>query len=508
MKLFLYARKSTDVEDKQAMSIERQLHELHEFAARERITICAEIIEKQSAKVPGRPLFNDMMDRLEAGEADGILAWHPDRLSRNGVDGGRIMYAIDTGKVAALKFPTFWFENTPQGKFMLNMAFSQSKYYVDSLSENTKSGLQEKVRRGEYPGPAPIGYLNDYRTKRLAVDKERAPIVREAFERYATGKETQETLRHFFGERGIRSRTGKLLGNTCISSLLTNPILYGHFRYRGEVHEGVHEAIISKKLFDDVQAVIDKRWRYSREDKINVPKKPFLELFRCAECGGGITAEIQKGHTYYRCTKKNRKKRCRQPYVREEILDAEITALILPCALPPDWADEMLKRIKKEKHEAFQSASAQAELTSAEVEKINRRLQLLLDSFLDEMIDRETFAKEKAKLMSTKKTLEERKSAQRAGRADWLEPFEEWIKTAKNTGEIAVSDDLFEKKALAKKIFGSNLILDSKKARGSCVKPWSFIAEKSQTGGMVRGTGFEPVSYVTECPILLLKINL
>lgn len=175
-KYFLYARKSTDVEDKQVLSIESQLAELREFAERERLTILAELVEKQSAKTPGRPIFNELMDRIEAGEAAGILAWHPDRLARNSVDGGRVMYALDTGKLAALKFPTFWFENTPQGKFVLSIAFGQSKYYVDSLSENVKRGLREKVRRGECPRRAPIGYLNDYRTKRIIVDRERAPI--------------------------------------------------------------------------------------------------------------------------------------------------------------------------------------------------------------------------------------------------------------------------------------------------------------------------------------------
>jgi hypothetical protein len=129
--------------------------------------------------------------------------------------------------------------------------------------------LREKVRRGEYPGPAPIGYINDYRTKRVFVDRERAPVVKEAFERYATGGETQETLRVFFGKQNVHSRTGKLLGNTTISSLLSNPMFYGHFRYRGEVHEGKHEPIISKKLFDEVQAVINERWRYSPKEQKN-----------------------------------------------------------------------------------------------------------------------------------------------------------------------------------------------------------------------------------------------
>lgn len=111
----------------------------------------------------------------------------PDRLARNSIDGGRIIYLLDTGKLTTLKFPTFRFESDPQGKFMLNIMFGQSKYYVDSLSENTKRGLREKVRRGEFPHQAPIGYLNDYRTKKIIVDRERAPLVKEAFEMYATG---------------------------------------------------------------------------------------------------------------------------------------------------------------------------------------------------------------------------------------------------------------------------------------------------------------------------------
>ncbi|MBU1449210.1 recombinase family protein [Patescibacteria group bacterium] len=141
-KFFLYTRKSTDVEDKQVLSIEAQITELRAFAKQEKLEIVDELVEKQSAKIPGRPIFNEMLKRVEAGEANGILAWHPDRLARNSVDGGKIIYLVDTGGLAALKFVQFWFEPTPQGKFMLNIAFGQSKYYVDSLSENTKRGLR------------------------------------------------------------------------------------------------------------------------------------------------------------------------------------------------------------------------------------------------------------------------------------------------------------------------------------------------------------------------------
>ncbi len=98
-----------------------------------------------------------MMKRIEKFEAESILAWHPDRLARNSVDGGQIIYLLDTGKLASIKFPTFWCDNTRTGKFMLNMAFGQSKYYVDSLSENTKRGLRQKVTNGNISKPSACG---------------------------------------------------------------------------------------------------------------------------------------------------------------------------------------------------------------------------------------------------------------------------------------------------------------------------------------------------------------
>ncbi|KKP71164.1 MAG: Recombinase [Candidatus Roizmanbacteria bacterium GW2011_GWA2_35_19] len=136
-KYFLYARKSTDDQVHQLLSIPAQIDELREFAVKEGLVIVDVFIESKTAKVPGRDIFNQMLDRVEKGEAQGILAWHPDRLARNAVDAGRIIYLLDRNILTDLKFPTFWFQNTPQGLFMLSIAFGQSKYYVDSLSENT-----------------------------------------------------------------------------------------------------------------------------------------------------------------------------------------------------------------------------------------------------------------------------------------------------------------------------------------------------------------------------------
>ena len=119
-KYFLYARKSTEDDDKQVMSIEAQLFELKEYVRRENISVKEIFTESKSAKTPGREQFARMIDKIEKGEANGVLAWHPDRLARNSVDSGKIIYLIDTGKIVSLRFPQFWFEPTPQGKFMLD----------------------------------------------------------------------------------------------------------------------------------------------------------------------------------------------------------------------------------------------------------------------------------------------------------------------------------------------------------------------------------------------------
>ena len=166
----------------------------------------------------------------------------------------------------------------------------------------------------------------------------------------------------------------------------------------------------------------------------------------------------------------------------------------MPFTLRPDWAEEMLERVKKEKKQSAQSAAEMVAAKRAEIEKINLRLQRLLDSFLDAVIERADYTAEKAKLMSRKKSLEEQRAALSTTQAKWLEPFQNWILTAKNAAEIAVSGSLQEERVLAQKVFGSNLILDCKKARGSCVKPWSALVETSQNGGMVRGAGFEPAT--------------
>src|SRR3990167_4969717 len=203
MKYIAYCRKSRDEADKQVLSIEAQIAELKEFAKKEHLEIVEFAEEAKTAKTPGREKFAEVLKKIEKGFASGIIAWHPDRLARNSIDGGKVIYLVDTGKLKDLKFPTFWFDNTPQGKFMLSIAFGQSKYYVDNLSENVKRGMRHKVRLGIWPMKAPLGFINDSNTKTIQIDSERSKIIKKAFEMFADGGKSFTEISLFLHKYGI-----------------------------------------------------------------------------------------------------------------------------------------------------------------------------------------------------------------------------------------------------------------------------------------------------------------
>ena len=478
---FLYARKSTDVEDKQVLSIEAQLAELRNYAKTENLSIIEEIVEKQSAKSPGRPLFNAMMSKLEKGEGNGIVSWNPDRLARNSVDGGKIIYLLDTGRISTLKFPTFWFESTPQGKFMLNIAFGQSKYYVDSLAENTKRGLRQKVRRGEYPSRAPFGYLNDSRTKTIHVHKKNSLIVKQVFETYAKGESRLEDIASILAEHGIKSKSGKRIHINRVTFMLHNPFYYGHFRYNGEVYIGKHDPVISKQLFDQVQEQLMRKGR--PHNKTKWEPRDLCGLLHCS-CGMMITGEEKVKHqkngnthryTYYHCTRKSKTIRCSEPAVTEPGLARQVSSLIKQTALPTDWADYLKQRLEADKKDSAQSVSAFVQQTRDQVSVIDLKLQRLLDGYLDQLIDQEIYKVEKNKLVSSKKSLEENLITLERTQTGWVEPMAKWINKASSLPTLAECDDLLAKKIIAKEIFGSNLQLSASEASGQYSDPWDFV---------------------------------
>ena len=474
---FLYVRKSTDVEDKQVLSVAAQITELKEFAMRMGVYIVDVIIEKETAKKPGRKKFNKMLERIETDEANGILAWMPDRLSRNSIDSGKIIYMLDQNILLDLKFPHFWFENTPQGKYMLANEFNTSKQYVDNLSLNTKRGLRQMVRDGRYPRGAPLGYYNDMRSKTIKIDRKTAPIVRQAFELYARGDKRLDEIADFLFAHGLHTKRGmvrgkKTTGNkphsrTRVARMLANPFYYGHFRYLGEIHEGKHKGIISKQLFDQVQNVLKRRGKPTR--KTNDPL-PLCGLVYCS-CGMMFTAETrikrQKNgnvhvYVYYRCTRKSKTAVCREPHIRAEELDKQLSALLLCYAMPASWAGKLHELIDKDEASEKANFTHRVAGDKEAVARLSEKMQRLLDSYLDGDVERELYQDKRAEILGKKKLLEEQIEQATLGVSAWVEPMKQWIETAVSICKIAKGDDLNAKKSLCLEIFGSNLQIRQK----------------------------------------------
>ena len=484
MEYFIYARKSTDEEDRQVLSIEAQITELKEFALKEGLEVTSEFIESKTAKVPGRPIFNQMIAKIEKGGPFGILSWHPDRLARNSVDGGKIIYLVDTGKIASLKFPTFWFDITPQGKFMLNIAFGQSKYYIDSLSENVKRGLRQKLRKGDYPAFAPIGYLNELRHHTIIKDPQRAEAVKKIFHLYSTGKYTFEDLQKLSFPMGLTGqRKGKAITLSKVQTLLKNPFYYGLFRFKGELYKGNHEPIISRRLFEKVQRVMQER---GKPQKKSLKPYAFRGVFRCGECSRRITAETKvkpsgKSYTYYRCTKKNII--CAQKYIGEQNLIEQLNKLFQKVALSEELKDIFLKRWENDFKNLSTVANTSAQNLKADLEKIETKLNRLLDAYLDQSLSREEYAAKKQKMLNRKIEIDEdienfgRKGNVRLGL------FKEWILEAFQANFIAESENLEGKRNFLKKI-GSDFRIVGEKPLIPLQMPWALSAKKSEFTNM------------------------
>ena len=302
------------------------------------------------------------------------------------------------------------------------------------------------------------------------MDKKKSIVIRKAFEMYAQNKYHYDDISDFLAQHGITTKSGQKLKRDRISFILSNPFYIGFFKYSGEIHEGKHQPVVSKKIFDQVQEVLKQRSR-PQNRKDSVPKA-FVGLFKCS-CGMGITAEVQKGHIYYRCTRKSKTIKCAEPFVREEELDKQLSELLQKFSLKKNWAEQLLCLLEKDKKESAHNSCAFVQDTKSKIKNIKIKLQKLLDGYLEQDIEREIYRTEKTKLLLEKKSWEEKIYNLEQKRTGWVEPMEKWIKEAENMPKIAREGNLFQKKVAAKEIFGSNLILSAREARTLPQKHWA-----------------------------------
>ena len=463
MKYIVYCRKSTDEKDKQVLSIDQQIAELKEFSNREHLEIIDFFVEAKTAKVPGREQFAMLLRRIEKGEAQGIVSWHPDRLARNSIDGGKVIYLLDIGKLLDLKFPSFWFDNTPQGKFMLSIAFGQSKYYVDNLSENVKRGNRHKLRIGIWPSKAPLGYINDSKTKTIQVDTEKAKIVRKAFECFAQGDKSLVSITKLLYRFGITAKNGGPIKIDFVKKMLRNKFYIGIMKYAGEYYQGTHKLFISKALF----AVVQKQMPRVEKGKQKKYRFAFRGFMTCGECGASITAETHRkyykvtnrtvDYIYYRCTKKL--KPCTQKYIQEQELAKQVRNIIARVALPKTWGNVWYRWLERDEREEQLLSEGNIAKLKAEATTLDRKLHILLDSYLDQIIDADTYKQKKNEMFEEKLKLQEEISKIQTDGSNWLEPMRELVDSALQCEKIARANNTNEELAFFVKTVGSNFFL-------------------------------------------------
>jgi DNA invertase Pin-like site-specific DNA recombinase len=480
IKYIAYCRKSTDEKDKQVLSIEAQIAELKEFAKRENLTVSEFITEAKTAKVPGREQFEIVLKKIEKGEVNGILSWHPDRLARNSIDGGKVIYLLDTGKLLDLKFPSFWFESTPQGKFMLSIAFGQSKYYVDNLSENVKRGNRQKLRNGVWPSKAPYGYLNNPKTRGIDVESELSRVVKKAFQLFAEGGKSFVEISKFLHKFGIKKLDGEPVKVDQVKNMLKNKFYIGIMCYAGEYYQGSHKTFISKKLFDEVQKQIEK---------IEKPRNKghdfaFSGLATCGECGAAITAEThtkvypktrgEVRYIYYRCTKKL--KPCNQKYINEPALEEQLRQIVRDCGLHEGWEPYFDKWIIEAEEKDKAESEREVQKLNSQIEETEVKLNRLLDGYLDQVIEPEIYKQKKNELFDEKLSLEEKKSQIQKNGTVWLEPVREFVNCALRAQKIAREKNNCHDLAVVAKKVGSNFFLKDRRLSADLNFPFAAFA--------------------------------
>ena len=478
-KYFIYCRKSSEDEERQVLSIEAQLAELREFAKQNELFIVREFTESKTAKEPGREVFNSMLLEIEKGNASGILAWNPDRLARNSIDGGRIIYLVDTEKIQSLKFPTFWFEATPQGKFMLSVAFGQAKYYTDNLRENILRGIRQKIRRGELSAKAPLGYFNEPRLRTIEHDKKTFHKVKEVLSAFATGNYTLTQIRDKMFSLGlVGSRSGKKMSLSSVEHILKNPFYYGHFLYRGELHQGSHKPMITKKLFDQIQEALKDNGKPRKKPKVK--DFPFLGFAKCGECGYAITAEKQVKKSglefvYYHCTHKSKTQKCSQRgFLREEKLAEQIKEQCQKVSLPDVWRDRFLDKLKVWGNENRQTSNLFAQNLKKKIDELKTKISRLTDAYLEGTFELSEFQQKKNSLTSEKKTLEEKLSDFERKGNHWLELTRNWIIEANQAKNFVLEGNFSEMQNFLKKI-GSNRRILNQRLFVDFKKPWNYL---------------------------------
>ena len=474
-KYFLYARKSTESEDRQVLSIDSQIGELKKIASRDGLIIKEILSESRSAKDLGRPVFNEMIERVAKGEADGILCWKLDRLARNFIDGGKIIEMLQRGTLQHIR--AFERSYYPQDNVLLmSVEFGMANQFSRDLAVNVSRGLRRKAEMGWYPVQPPLGYLNSIikgkGSNDIFKDPERFPLVRKVFDLMLTGTITPPKILVIASDEwGLRTRKGEKLSKLSRSNiyyLLTNPFYYGMFEFpkgSGNWYKGAHEPMITAEEFDKVQNMLGRKGNARPKSHIF----DFAGMMRCGECGGMITVEKKVKHQqngnvhsyiYYHCTKRM-SPGCSQGCLEEKELKRQIIEAIETLHFPTEFHQYGLKWFRSENDKNAETRQAILASQQSAYATCLKKLDNLIDMRAAGEITDKEYAEKKSSSLKEKAKLEELlgDTGLRANKAlETAEDMFTFIRDAIvkfNTGNIQIRRQILS-------ALGSNLIVKDK----------------------------------------------
>jgi DNA invertase Pin-like site-specific DNA recombinase len=393
---FAYTRVST-VKQGDGVSLEAQREAIEVFATRNNLHVATWFEEKETAAKRGRPVFDAVVQSLQDGNATGLIVHKIDRSARNFSDWARIGELVDNGIDVHFAHESLDLRSRG-GRLTADIQAVIAADYVRNLREECIKGMEGRLKQGLFPWSAPIGYLDQGGGNPKIPDPAKAPLVRQAFELYASGQYSFRSLRLELQRRGLTSRTGKAITQGCFENMLNNPFYTGIvvLKRTGKTYAGRHESLISQALFDQVQALKSNK----QIKKNTLYNHPYRRLIACAVCGRSLIGERQKGHIYYRCHTAG----CSKTSIRQDRFEAAAGAELAVYQLRK--SDK--KRLERKMAAWFKNRSKAADTKTTELQLANvaARAEQLTDALLDQLIDKPTFVERKARLLSEQKNLE------------------------------------------------------------------------------------------------------
>ncbi len=396
------------------LSIDSQVRELKALAQRDSLRVDRVFTESKSAKAPGRPLFNALFKLIQKGEFDRVICWKLDRLARNPLDGGALIWALDQGQLQQIVTPTSTYTNSGSDKFLMQLEFGMAKKYVDDLSDNVKRGIRARLNQGWTSGLPPLGYLNDRNAKTIMKDPERFPIVRRMWDVMLAGKLTPPHILKLATEKwGLRTRQfkregGQPLALSAVYKMFKHPFYYGMIRHRGELLPGAHEPMVTKAEFDRVQELL------------GVPTNPrpekhsfvYTGLIRCGECGASVTAEHKtnrQGHryVYYHCTRRKKGVPCGQKVIEVKRLEMQILAFLESITIHPDFSQWVINLTREIHAEEVGKEKASFDALNRRLGACKAELSSLVDLRLRRLLNDDEYITKKNELENERVRLQE-----------------------------------------------------------------------------------------------------